>query len=182
MRAVHRLIESHAALRGDAIAVADRDRDLSYRELNAGANALARRLMAVGLKRGMRADVRMAPSADLAVVLLAILKAGGHYHWSEDEGDDGRSELLSNAGGVPRDVRCSPNLPVLIRETDVACVLERSTGESALVVPHATVMSLAARPVADRSPWTGEPGAFDLWIALMSGATAVVSDRQAAAA
>ena len=181
MRAVHRLIESHAAARGDAIAIDDRDRSLSYRALNASANALARRFIAAGFKRGMRADVGMAPSADLAVVLLAILKAGGHYRWTEED-DDRPSDLLSNAGGVPYDVHCSPNLPVLTRETDAACVVERGAGESPLVVPHATIISLAARPVADRSPWTGETGAFDLWIALLSGATAVVSDRQAAAA
>jgi nonribosomal peptide synthetase CepA len=181
MRAIHRMIEGHAAARPDAIAIADRDRIISYRELNATANALARRLMSAGFRRGMEADVRMAPSVDLAVLLLAILKAGGHYRWSE-AGLDGSSELLNNAGGVPRDVQCSPNLPVITRETDIACVLDRGTGESPLVVPHATVLSMASRPVANRTPWTGEAGAFDLWIPLIAGATAVVSDHQAAAA
>lgn len=182
MRAIHRLIESHAASNGEAIAIADRNRNISYRELNAAANALARRLMDAGFRRGMRADVRMAPSPDLAVALLAILKAGGHYRWSEGNPDEDPWGLLMDAGGVLRDVRCSPNLPVVTRETDVACVLERGAGESPIVVPHATILSMAARPVADRSPWTGESGAFDLWAALMSGATAVVSERQAAAA
>lgn len=182
MRAIHRLVESHAAAQGDSIAIEDGGRRISYRELNATANALARRLMAAGFKRGMEADVRMAPSADLAVVLLAVLKAGGHYRWSGEEPDDATSQLLVNAGGVPRDVRCCPNLPVITRETDIACVLERAAGESPLMVPHATIISMASRPVADRSPWSGEIGAFDLWIALLSGATAVVSVPQAVAA
>ena len=181
MRAIHRMIEGHAAVRPDAIAIADRDRIMSYRELNATANALARRLMSAGFRRGMEVDVRMAPSVDLAVLLLAILKVGGSYRWS-DAGPDGSSELLSNAGGVPRDVQCSPNLPVITRETDIACVLDRGTGESPLVVPHATVLAMASRPVANRTPWTGEAGAFDLWIPLIAGATAVVSEIQAAAA
>ena len=181
-RAIHRLVESHAAAKGDSIAVEDGGRRISYRELNATANALARRLMAAGFKRGMEADVRMAPSADLAVVLLAVLKAGGHYRWSEDESDGATSELLANAGGIPRDVRGCPNLPVITRETDIACVLERGPGESLLGVPHATIIAMASRPVADQSPWSGETGAFDLWIALLSGATAVVSSTQAAAA
>jgi hypothetical protein len=32
------------------------------------------------------------------------------------------------------------------------------------------------------APWLGEPGAFDLWMALMSGATAVVEDQPATVA
>ena len=40
---------------------------------------MARQLMAAGFRRGMRAQVKMAPSVNLAVVLLAILKAGGCY-------------------------------------------------------------------------------------------------------
>jgi non-ribosomal peptide synthetase component F len=176
------VIESHAAVRGDAVAIADGDRSISYRELNATANALARRLISDGFRRGMPADVCMVPSADLAIFLLAILKAGGHYRCFEGEPDDGPPTLVTNVGGIPRDVRTSPNLPVVTRPTDIACVLERGAGESPLVVPHATILSLAVRPVAERSPWTGETGAFDLWMALMSGATAVVSDRQAAAA
>lgn len=182
MRAIHRVIESHAAARGDTIAIADRARSVSYRELNAASNALARRLMAAGFRRGMQADVQMAPSADLAVMLLAVLKAGGHYRWSEREPDDRLSELVQKAGGIPRDVRCSPNLPVITRDTDIACVLERGAGTSPVVVPHATIMSMASRPVKDVSPWTGETGAFDLWMALMSGSTAVVSDCRAVAA
>ena len=176
------MIEHNAAINGEAVAIADGERNITYRELNAAANILARRLMAAGFRRGMQADVRMVPSTDLAVLLLAILKAGGHYRWSDGEPDDSPPELVANAGGIPRDVRCCPNLPVITRETDIACVLERGAGESPLVVPHATIISMASRPVADQSPWSGETGAFDLWIALMSGATAVVSGPQAAAA
>ena len=76
---MHRLIERHAATNGDALAVIDGESSCSYRELNAAANVLARRLIAAGFRHGMRADVPMAPSVDLAVTLLAILKAGGCY-------------------------------------------------------------------------------------------------------
>lgn len=193
MRAIHRLIEGRAAADGEAIAIADEGCPLSYRELNSAANAMARRLMAAGFKRGMHAHVRLAPSGELAVVLLAILKAGGCYTWTENpECPPQPSIQIGHADSERREIPLSdvlpggavggPNLPVVTRETDIACLLERGAGESPIAVPHGTVMAMASHAVGDRLPWAGEPGAFDLWVTLMAGATAVVSERQAAAA
>jgi len=195
MRAIHRLVEEHAATSGETIAIADCDRGVSYRELNAAANVLARRLMALGFRRGMHADVRLCPSVDLAVILLAILKAGGRYTWCDAEpvpaGNQHVIRVTSSPEEqweirlddvMPGDLRCGPNLPVVTRETDIACLLERGGGQTPIAVPHATVMALKSHSVGDQSPWTGEPGAFDLWIPLMCGTTAVVSAPRAAAA
>jgi non-ribosomal peptide synthetase component F len=183
LRAIHRLIEGHVATRGDAPAVVEGDRSYSYRELNAAANLFARRLMTSGFRRGMRADVQMIPSVDLAVVLLAILKTGGCYRWRRADSPsfqiptvDESSSLLVE--GVAVDGVCGgPNLPVITRETDIACVLDRTAAENAIAVPHATIIAMASCAAAGRFPWAGEPGAFDLWAALLSGATAVISSR-----
>ena len=183
LRAIHRLIEGHVATIGDAIAVVEGDRAYSYRELNAAANLFARRLMTSGFRRGMRADVQMIPSVDLAVVLLAILKTGGCYMWRHADApsfqiptvDEGSSLLVDD---IPVNGVCGgPNLPVVTRETDIACVLDRSAGEDSIAVPHATIIAMASCAAAGRSPWAGKPGAFDLWAALLSGATAVTSFR-----
>jgi hypothetical protein len=193
MRAIHRRIECRAAANGQAIAIADEGRGVSYQELNAAANAMARRLMAAGFKRGMHAHVRMAPSGELAVVLLAILKAGGCYTWTgnpecrpEPSIQIGRSDSerreLPLGDVLPRGAAGGPNLPVITRETDIACLLERGAGESPVAVPHGTVMAMASLAAGERLPWAGEPGAFDLWVILMAGATAVVRQRQSAAA
>lgn len=199
LRAIHRLIEGHVATSGDALALVEGDRACSYRELNAAANLFARRLMTSGFRRGMRADVQMMPSVDLAVVLLAILKTGGCYTWRHGDTpsfqiptvsgktaerrfavDEGSSLLLDH---IPVNGVCGgPNLPVITRETDVACVLDRAAGEESIAVPHATIIAMAACAVAGRSPWAGEPGALDLWAALLSGATAVVAAPRAVAA
>jgi non-ribosomal peptide synthetase component F len=188
LQAIHRLIEGHVTTNGDAIAIAEGDRSWSYRELNAAANSFARRLMTGGFRRGMRADVRMIPSVDLAVVLLAVLKTGGCYMWSHA---DARSFQIPTVDeGSPLLVDCipvngvcgGPNLPVITRETDIACVLDRAAGEETIAVPHATIIAMAACAAAGRSPWVGEPGAFDLWAALLSGATAVVACPRAVAA
>lgn len=182
LRAIHRLIEGHVTTNGEAVAVVEGDRCCSYRELNAAANAFARRLITSGFRRGMRADVRMIPSVDLAVVLLAILKTGGCYRWSHATppfqiatGDESLSLPVDH---IPVKVGCGgPNLPVVTRETDIACVLDRAAGEDSIAVPHATIIAMAPRATTGRSPWAGEPGAFDLWAALLCGATAVTSFR-----
>ena len=186
-RTVHRLIENYAALCGDAIALVEGASSCSYRELNSAANVLARRLMNAGFRRGTCAHVKMAPAVELAVVLLAILKAGGCYNWSDPgsgtaptiwfEGPGGQQNELE-IGQVPRAaVFGSSNLPVMTRETDAACVIQ---GE--VVVPHATIIAMASCASGTRSPFTGEPGAFDLWVPLMNGATVIVEERPAVAA
>jgi hypothetical protein len=190
-RTVHRLIENHAALRGGAIALVDGESCCSYRELNAAANVLARKLMNAGFRRGMCARVRMAPAVELAVVLLAILKAGGCYAWSQP-GPGAAASIWFEGAGRQGDVEIghvtlaevtlgtvcgASNLPVMSRETDAACVLH-----GGVIVPHATIIAMTPCAAGARSPFTGEAGAFDLWVPLMNGVTAVVEDRPAVAA
>jgi hypothetical protein len=188
-RAVHRIIEQHVVTRGDQIAIVDGDRSCSYRELNSAANALARRMIASGFRRGMQADVVMPPSIDLAIVLLAILKTGGCYTWAARSSfnagtSDGRPPCESRQDDARPAVRAAdvtiggvcggPNLPVMTRDTDIACIL-RNTAGGTVSVPHATILSMASCAAAGQSPWDGEAGAFDLWAALLSGTTAVVA-------
>ncbi|MFF0740409.1 non-ribosomal peptide synthase/polyketide synthase [Streptomyces sp. NPDC004111] len=73
------LFENRAALAPDATAVAYDDATLSYAELNARANRLARRLLAHGVRPEDRVAVLMDRSADLVVALLATVKAGAAY-------------------------------------------------------------------------------------------------------
>ncbi|MGW1543288.1 non-ribosomal peptide synthase/polyketide synthase [Streptomyces sp. NPDC002309] len=73
------LFEAQAARRQDAIAVAFDDAELSYAELNARANRLARLLVSHGVRPEDRVAVMMDRSADLVVALLATVKAGAAY-------------------------------------------------------------------------------------------------------
>ena len=68
-----------AARTPDAIAVAARDRQLSYRELDERSNRLARHLQSLGVKPDTLVGVAMERSETLVVSLLAILKAGAAY-------------------------------------------------------------------------------------------------------
>src|SRR5688572_31151555 len=78
---IHRAVERQATLRPHVPAVIDGLRTLTYRELNARANVVARHLVERGLRRGRLAIVGMERSAELAITLLAVLKAGAFYEW-----------------------------------------------------------------------------------------------------
>src|ERR1700737_2224677 len=76
---VSRLVEAHALRQPDAVAVVYGDRRLSYRELNARANRLARKLVRLGVEPEVLVGICAERSAEMVVGLLAILKAGGAY-------------------------------------------------------------------------------------------------------
>ncbi|HEY0856333.1 MAG TPA: amino acid adenylation domain-containing protein, partial [Albitalea sp.] len=76
---LHELFEVHAARAPEAPAVLQDGRRLSFGQLNAQANRLARHLRAAGVQPDTRVAVCMQRSPELVVALLAVLKAGGAY-------------------------------------------------------------------------------------------------------
>lgn len=209
--AVHRIIEQHAASRAGRVAISDGQREITYRDLNCAANALARRLQAHGFRRGLHAVVTMDRGIDLAVTLLAVLKLGGSYTWrAATASAHERGLSFVPTGSAARDgapsvhapaastetrhrhldlepvlagpVTPSPNLPIVTRSTDIACVLHDGDGAPPIGVPHATIAALRERGLPEQFVWAGEPGALDLWLALTAGDTAVVADNAVAAA
>lgn len=189
---IHRIVEHQAATRPEAVAIVDRETTLTYRELNQRANRVARRLAESGLRRGALALVRMDRSAELAVVLLAVLKAGAAYAWAErgasqDEelspgfciASPGAGEARYRAVDLTRALvaagaQPAPNLPVLVRGSDVACVLGDCHGAPHVLVPHASIAALSSRAPIRRGAWASAAGAFDLWLGLVAGATLTV--------
>jgi len=76
---IHHLFEAQAEHTPDAIAAAFEDQKLSYRQLNARANQLARYLRSRGIGPDVPVGISIERSLDMPVALLAILKAGGAY-------------------------------------------------------------------------------------------------------
>ncbi|ASS75371.1 hypothetical protein CIG75_10460 [Tumebacillus algifaecis] len=76
---VHRLIEEQAARTPDNIAVECERQTLTYRELNARANQLARHLQTLGIGTESLVTLCVERSIDLIVAELGILKAGAAY-------------------------------------------------------------------------------------------------------
>ncbi|MFL6203049.1 MAG: amino acid adenylation domain-containing protein, partial [Thermoanaerobaculia bacterium] len=73
---VHERVEAWADRTPEALAVGP---DLTYGELEARANRLARRLIALGVGSETRVGVFLERSPELPLALLAVLKAGGAY-------------------------------------------------------------------------------------------------------
>src|SRR2546421_6896131 len=78
-RRAHEVFETQVRARPDAIAAVRGDRRLTYRELNARANQLARALLARGLTREGVVGVVTERNLDWMAAVLAIFKAGGAY-------------------------------------------------------------------------------------------------------
>src|SRR5438552_2351513 len=78
-RRAHELFEIQARERPEAIAAVHGDRQLTYRELNARANQLARALVARGVTREAVVGVMTERNLDWLIAVLAIFKAGGAY-------------------------------------------------------------------------------------------------------
>jgi natural product biosynthesis luciferase-like monooxygenase protein len=76
---IHHAFEAQAARTPDAVAVAFRDRTLTYRELNARANALAHDLQGLGVGPDVKVGVFVERSLEMMIALMGILKAGGAY-------------------------------------------------------------------------------------------------------
>jgi amino acid adenylation domain-containing protein len=78
---LHHLFEAQAARTPGAVALVSPDgrQRLSYRELEARADALAGRLRALGVGPEVLAGVLVDRTVELVVALLAVLKAGGAY-------------------------------------------------------------------------------------------------------
>lgn len=188
MNAVHRLIEQQAASRGSAPALLTDSGALSYRDLNARANVVARRLVGRGLRRGGRVVVSMEASATLVVTLLGVLKAGGVYQWHPDTAagptvalalaQDGYEDLflaIESDAVLVEPVAASPNLPIVVRETDTACVCACAAG-TLVHVPHVSITALRASLGGRDVRWArGE--SFDFWVPLMTGAALTLSHQ-----
>jgi AMP-binding enzyme len=195
LEAIHRIIEEQAATRGEHRAIAAPDGELSYRELNGRANALARQLLAAGLRRCGHVVVTQVPHPDLIVALLAALKAGASYSWARpdsssiDGADREGLSIRSDVGGMEQsslplarrgELRAQPNLPVLTRGSDIACVLPGRC--SPVLIPHSSVLALHPSPAVSDDLWRTEDGGIGIWLALMSGHAVTGSDSYAAAA
>ena len=78
-RCIHELFEAQVSKRPDAVAVVFEDTQLTYAELNARSNRLARYLRSTGVGPDTRVALCVERSLEMVVGLLAVLKAGGAY-------------------------------------------------------------------------------------------------------
>ena len=120
-RPVHELFEAQVAQAPDAVALIVEGQQLTYDQLNARANRLARTLLAQGVGPEVLVGVAVDRGLELIVAILAVLKAGGAYvpldpQYPRDRllcmiEDSGSHLLLTQSHllerlPVPQNVRC----------------------------------------------------------------------------
>ncbi|HEX8495517.1 MAG TPA: amino acid adenylation domain-containing protein [Pyrinomonadaceae bacterium] len=98
---IHRLFEAQVERSPEAVAVNYADAQLTYAELNAKANQLARRLRKMGVGPEVIVGVCMQRSALMIVALLGILKAGGVYMPLDPEHPVGRLSFMLQDSDAP---------------------------------------------------------------------------------
>ncbi|HSF86490.1 MAG TPA: amino acid adenylation domain-containing protein [Acidimicrobiia bacterium] len=76
---VHQYLEDSAVRVPDKSAVVDQDRSLTYAELNARANQVARLLQSLGVRKGDRVGIYMRKSLESVVGIYGAMKAGAAY-------------------------------------------------------------------------------------------------------
>jgi aspartate racemase len=76
---IHQLFEAQVERTPDAVAVVFEDQQLTYRQLNARANQLARYLQGLGVGPEVLVGICVERSLEMVVGLLGVLKAGGAY-------------------------------------------------------------------------------------------------------
>src|SRR5262249_34922397 len=98
---IHELFEVEAARTPDAVAVVSGEERVTYAQLNARANRLARHLRGLGVGREARVALCLERSAEMVVGLLATLKAGGAYVPLDPQHPAKRlAEMLADCGAV----------------------------------------------------------------------------------
>ncbi|MFE5140466.1 non-ribosomal peptide synthase/polyketide synthase [Streptomyces fagopyri] len=123
--------EDQVARTPDALAVVYRDETLSYRELDARATLLARRLVARGTGPGDVVAVAVPRSAELMTALLGVLKSGAAYlpvdmDYPADRvahmlADSATTTVVTTTGTAPR-LPSAPGLAVLLLDTPAETV------------------------------------------------------------
>ncbi|MBX9367004.1 AMP-binding protein, partial [Streptomyces sp. WAC04114] len=152
------LFAGQVARTPDAVAVVAEGVEVSYRELDARANRLARLLMSRGVGPESLVGVCLERGADLVVAVLAVLKAGGAYVPLDPEYPPGRlGSMIEDAAPVV----------VLASRASAASLPD---GTAVLVDAPETVTELAGLS-ADTVPLDGLLPGHPAYVIFTSGST-----------
>ncbi len=146
---IHNLFEAQTERTPDAVAVVFEDQHLSYTELNAQANQLARYLKRNGVGGGSIVAVMEDRTPEMIMTILGVLKAGGAYLPIDVQTpadrvcsvlDDSRADILLTRDPIIRDISFTWLQNLRDASTEI-CVTGART----------PIMDLDALPFPDRS-------------------------------
>ncbi|MBD0694491.1 non-ribosomal peptide synthetase [Streptomyces sp. CBMA123] len=199
------LFEARAAATPDAIALVAGDDALTYAELNARANGLARRLTKAGVGAETPVAVLLERSPALVVTLLGILKAGGTYVPLDDaQPQDRLLAVLADAGAtlavtdtdhpalaglttlaIGEETADNPELDIDAAQLAYVMHTSGSTGRpKGIGITHRAIVDLALggtfttdshARVLVHSPTAFDASTYELWAPLLSGGSLVLA-------
>ncbi|RQS02351.1 amino acid adenylation domain-containing protein, partial [Burkholderia sp. Bp9002] len=140
-RCVHELVEAQARQTPEAVALVAEHEQLSYGELNARANRLARYLVTLGVGPDIPVAVCAERSIAMVVSLLAVLKAGGAYLPVDPAYSSTRVAAVLDEAGPP----------VVLVDPVGRKALADALGDS-ILTKHTTVDASAGSPPWDELP------------------------------
>ncbi|WP_434648440.1 amino acid adenylation domain-containing protein [Pseudomonas sp. D1-2] len=120
---LHRMIETHAANTGEAIALTFDGQHMSYAELNRHANRLAHRLIEQGVGPDVLVGIAVERTPQMIIGLLAILKAGGAYVPLDPAYPADRLTYMIQDSGVRQILTQAHLLESLALPADIDCLL-----------------------------------------------------------
>jgi amino acid adenylation domain-containing protein len=97
---IHEVISAQARRRPNAFAVAQGEKSVTHGELEAAANRLAHRLIAMGIGPEKRVAIALEKSIDAIIAILAVLKAGGAFTPVEPDHPEARNRHILTAPGL----------------------------------------------------------------------------------
>lgn len=197
---VSRIFEARVQEAPDAIAIRHGQDTLTYRELNVRADMLANHLKESGVSLGDRIAITMARSLRMVVAMLAILKAGAVYvPIDPSDGTDRIAGMLEDArpktvigeeyayDGRPGcvDAGTGPDSPAYIMFTSGStgrpkgvCIHHRGIVRLTVNTDYVTIKP--GDRVAHISNPAFDAATFEVWGALLNGATLVILDKDMA--
>lgn len=197
---VHRTLELLAELYPDRLAVARGEASLTYGELDARANGVARALLASGVRAETPIGVRLDRSPELLAVLLGAFKAGAAALLLDPSWPVARvRETLASTGArllvtADADAADSAPPPVDVHLDNLAYLVHTSGSTGTPKTVAVTHRALAHRAAthrtcygiapSDRTSWLSPPGssisAVELWPYLTAGASVHVVEPEVA--
>lgn len=156
-KCVHQLFEEQVERDPNATAVIDRDRRISYRELDVRANQLAHDLRDRGVRPETLVGVSLERSIDMVVSLLGILKAGGAYVPIDPSYPKERFQFVVEDSGIEIVVTQKRLLAPLSFLQATVVDIEGDRGDRDTAKPHVSVAPDNLAYVIYTSGSTGRP-------------------------
>jgi len=97
---IHDVIAAQAKRRPNAFAVAQGEKAITHGELEAAANRLTHRLIAMGIGPEKRVAIALEKSIDAIIAILAVLKSGGAFTPVEPDHPEARNRHILTAPGL----------------------------------------------------------------------------------